>query len=92
MHAVKCGRFDYVTVLVDEFGAEVNAQSSRSKYTPIIQASYAGNNQMVKYLLDHGADPLLENKWGENAIKAAEKNSQAETAQLIRKHLEEKEH
>lgn len=51
-----------VTVLVDG-GANVNAKGLDDD-TPLHDATTSGNLQMVKYLIEHGADPFLKNLKG----------------------------
>eukprot|EP01138_Halocafeteria_seosinensis_P009470 gb/GECG01009678.1/.p1 GENE.gb/GECG01009678.1/~~gb/GECG01009678.1/.p1 ORF type:complete len:584 (+),score=70.55 gb/GECG01009678.1/:1-1752(+) len=86
MHAAKHGRMDCVSLMVDEFGADVNVQAERSKYTALIIAAYEGHTEITRFLLERGADPTLANKFGETALAAAEKN-QKPTAAIIREHL-----
>jgi ankyrin repeat protein len=38
-----------------ELGADVNAADARG-YTPLHGAAYIGNNELIQYLVDHGAD------------------------------------
>ena len=38
-----------------QLGADVNAVDARG-YTPLHGAAYLGNNEMIQYLIDHGAD------------------------------------
>jgi ankyrin repeat protein len=46
-----------VHYLVDELGADVNqADINRGRYTPLHNAAALGHNEMVQYLVDHGAD------------------------------------
>jgi ankyrin repeat protein len=40
---------------VMQLGADVNAVDSRG-YTPLHAAAYIGNNELIQYLVDHGAD------------------------------------
>ncbi len=40
---------------VMQLGADVNAADSRG-YTPLHAAAYIGNNELINYLVDHGAD------------------------------------
>lgn len=53
-----------------ENGADVNMQASDGT-TALIAAIMQGNYQVVEYLLEHGADPNLENKRGWTPLKIA---------------------
>ena len=50
--------------LVEEIGAEVNTQDIRG-YTPLMGAAFRGDNEVVQYLIDHGAkmDARTEKGW-----------------------------
>lgn len=39
-----------------EHGAQVSA-NTRASYTPLHQAAQQGHNNVVRYLLEHGANP-----------------------------------
>jgi ankyrin repeat protein len=51
--AVNKGNF-VLTKMLTEYGAYVNIHNGAS--TPLFEASHQGNNVLVKYLLQHGAD------------------------------------
>jgi hypothetical protein len=50
--------------LVEETGAEINVSDSHG-YTPLMGASFRGDNEVVQYLIDHGAkiDARTEKGW-----------------------------
>ncbi|KKL01291.1 ankyrin repeat domain-containing protein [Rheinheimera mesophila] len=60
-------------VVLHEFlqqGFPVNQRSSQS-YTALMVATYAGQQQAVELLLEHGADACLRDKRGHTAMMAA---------------------
>jgi ankyrin repeat protein len=57
---------DCVACLVRELGFDVNHKRRKDHCTPLHIASYfSGISPMVETLLALGADPSLQNKWGE---------------------------
>ena len=51
-------------------GAEVNARSPNGS-TPLMMAAREGREDLIKHLLESGADPRLKNDWGDNALALA---------------------
>lgn len=51
-------RLDVVRFLVEDVGADVNAQDVRG-YTPLHGAAYLGRNDIIMYLVAHGADVTI---------------------------------
>ena len=54
-----------------EAGADINIQSGELKWTPIMKASHNGNIDIVRYLLDHGADIELTDVDGDTSLDLA---------------------
>ena len=52
-------------------GANINAQKSKGLMTPLHCAAKKGSRNVVKYLLDHGADKTIKNRAGETAYDVA---------------------
>jgi ankyrin repeat protein len=52
-------------------GGEINAAGGRTEQTPLHAASFWGWNDVVKYLVAHGADVKAKDNRGMNAIDAA---------------------
>jgi uncharacterized protein len=89
------GHADAARVLL-EHGADVNALSRNEHVqTAAIHAAAASNEQgsgestryeLVKLVLDHGADPNLRQAGGFRAIDAARQNGDTTVEQLLRDH------
>jgi uncharacterized protein len=89
------GHVDAATVLL-EHGADVNALSKNEHIqTAAIHAAAASNEQgsgestryeLVKLVLEHGADPNLRQAGGFRAIDAARQNGDTRVEQLLRDH------
>ena len=52
--------------LLIKYGAKVNAKAS--SMTPLMEACQFGNLEAVKILLANGADPVLKDKFGQDAL------------------------
>ena len=48
--------------------------------TPLMMAAQYGSAEMVKFLLDEGADPTLKNQLGLTAVNFAQRVSRSELA------------
>src|SRR5436190_19639019 len=89
------GHIDAARLLVER-GADVNALSTNEyTQTPAIHAAAASNEQgsdetiryeLVKLVLEHGADPNLRQGGGFRAIDAARQNGDTRVEQLLRDH------
>jgi len=80
---VSVGDIDAVTASLAQ-GADVNATNDRGQ-TPLILAIIAGQLHLIGRLLSAGADPLLEDSTGLNAIGWAERKGQTHVAEALRK-------
>ncbi|MFZ4063274.1 MAG: ankyrin repeat domain-containing protein [Polynucleobacter sp.] len=69
-YACTTGKLEVAQYLVAN-GAKVNALSP-SDTTPLMMAVHSGNDQLVKFLLDKGADLKMRNHEGYSAIDVAE--------------------
>lgn len=69
-YACATGQLEVAQFLVSK-GAKVNALSP-SETTPLMMAVRSGNDQLIKFLLDNGADLQMRNHEGYSAIDVAE--------------------
>ena len=69
-YACSTGRLDVAQFLIAN-GAKVNALSP-SETTPLMMAVSSGNDELIKLLLDKGADLQMRNHEGFSAIDVAE--------------------
>jgi ankyrin repeat protein len=80
----ECGR---VVKTLIEAGADVNAVQELTGNTPLIKAldscSYAETLRVVVDLLDAGANPLIKNQRGENAVTRSSTCGNQEVFRLI---------
>lgn len=81
----KTGDIEAARAFLD-FGADVNAVEPGNGGTPLAWAAQAGQREMVKFLLERGADPnLARGKWAKPLVWAS-KAGHAEIADLLRGH------
>jgi ankyrin repeat protein len=64
------GMMAAVKYLVEELHADVNEADYRG-YTPIHNAAFRGDNEMIQYLISKGADVMVETKSGDTAVDMA---------------------
>jgi len=81
-YAATNGQLAVIRLLLDEH-AYIDAESP-NRTTPLMMAAMYGTAAAVKVLLEAGADPLLKNMQGLNALDFAERVSRAESAEIIR--------
>ena len=65
--AIMHSRIENVRLLV-EAGADIHVREDGTLYTPLHTAVSIKKYDIAYYLLEQGADPLLENKWGNSVI------------------------
>ena len=70
-------------------GRDINQQDDARGYkgrgTPLCNAAIQGSIETVRFLLEHGADPSVKNRWGNTADKEAESEDRSDIAEVIRK-------
>ena len=59
-----------VRYLVEEMGADVNARDYLG-YTPLHHAAGRGNNELIRYLVELGADPKVVSRSGQTTVDMA---------------------
>lgn len=82
--AVAADHLDVVKRLLGA-GANVNVQATRG-YSPLHKAAFGGNPEMVRLLLDGGADPHLETDEGRRALDIAVERGHEDAAAALRAH------
>lgn len=80
-YAATHGHTEIMTLLLDNH-AYIDADAPNGN-TPLMMAAFFGTPSAVKLLLEAGADPLLRNKGGQNAIDLANRAERKESADLI---------
>ena len=56
--------------LIEELGADVNARDLNA-YTPLHHAAARGDNELIRYLIDRGADVMVVSRRGQTAVDMA---------------------
>lgn len=84
------GNFVLFTKELIAAGADVNKRNTASGRTPLIDAAMTGNAEIVKMLLEAGADKnarvfLYGQELDENALTAAVNNGNSEIADILRR-------
>jgi hypothetical protein len=77
------GRHAKVVQLLLERGTNVNAQDNYSYHTPLHLASYWGDLEITRLLLDHEADMQIRNKSGLTAFQMATREEHHDIAQVL---------
>lgn len=81
--AALAGQRAVAAALLDA-GAPIDARDSESQATPLHRAASWGRVDVVKLLLERGADARLTDKSGHTALDLAVANGQNEAAALLR--------
>jgi len=76
------GNLEEVERLVKEGKIDINARDKHGN-SPLALAIHFKKNTVVKYLLDHGADPTLKSKSGWAPIREALSSGSDETVRLV---------
>jgi len=80
--AVQNNKVGAVNNVLDQ-GIDVNVKDEVLGNTALCHAVFAGNVEMIKILLDQGADPRVQNNRGYNAIDAGKLMGNDEINKLI---------
>ena len=64
-------------------GASPNAEGVDNRYTALTGAAEAGYTEIVRLLLQKGADPLLKNGEGQTPMECAKRNGHADIVLLL---------
>jgi ATP-dependent Clp protease ATP-binding subunit ClpB len=58
-----------LNVRESEFSDRLNSRSTFKGFTPLHYAVLTDNRELIRLMLDHGADPLVENDLGHRALE-----------------------
>ena len=76
----------YLKVLLTKFHVDPNIKNEYNN-TVLYIASRNGNLNMVKYLVEHGADVNIQNRWGETALyQASNRNGHLDIIRYLVEH------
>ncbi|BAF24520.1 uncharacterized protein [Oryza sativa Japonica Group] len=75
------GRMDVLTYLVEDLRLDVNQTNDRGE-TPLFLSAFFGRTASTRYLLDHGADPMIVGKSG-SPLHAAAGKGHCEIVELL---------
>ena len=81
------GPFEETVKLLLTKGAQVNVQGTLEGFTALMTAAAEGQTEIVRRLLDHGADRSLEDKDGDTALSFARQKGHAEVVELLESEL-----
>ena len=79
------GPFEETVKLLLTNGAEVDVQGTLEGFTALMTAAAEGQVEVVRQLLDHGADRSLEDEDGDTALTFARQNGHTEVVALLEK-------
>lgn len=80
--AARLGKLDAVKCMVEELGFDVDA-GSQDGITALVAATMDERMEVMRYLLDHGADPNKQYSSGFAALHCAATKGRAEAAKLL---------
>ncbi|XP_047050043.1 ankyrin repeat, PH and SEC7 domain containing protein secG-like [Lolium rigidum] len=80
--AARKGCLQIYRFLVEESGLDVNTLS-KTGATPMDYAAFAGNVQVMRYLIDHGADPAIADQRGTTPLHSAAEEGHCEAVRLL---------
>lgn len=76
------GNLTILKVLVP-LGYDLNKRRTGCEDEPIRSAAYSGKPDSVAWLLAHGADPELDDKWGTTALGIAARDGNREIVEIL---------
>lgn len=85
-HMIRGGHTHMVTELVKEYGFDINYQDKNGVTPLILAVSYSDKSatvDMIRQLLELGADPTLEDRYGKSATEYATKNNNGEILDIL---------
>jgi ankyrin repeat protein len=85
-YAAFCGMHDIATFLIIEHSQDVNARGFDKKETPLHVALRQGHVEVIRVLLEHGADAEARNKDNRTPLLWASRLRHVELAQVLLEH------
>ena len=85
-YAAFCGLYDVAKVLATDYPQDVNSQSFIDEGTPLYLASQAGHVDLVRLLIEHGADAGAQTKSGTTPLLRASFQGDVVMARLLIEH------
>ena len=73
-------------MLLAKDGIEVNKAESTGGQTPLIIAAAHGHSNVVKVLLEAGADSSVKSRWG-TALEGAIEEGQTQIVKMLTEHM-----
>ena len=84
MFASNYGFYSIAKMLLENGANTDEIPNDENGWPAIISASYKGHDDIVKLLVDHGADPNIADKNGITALKWAENQGNTEVVELLK--------
>ena len=84
LSAASKGQIEVVKVLA-EYGADLNYKHPILKMTSLAFAAYEGNNELLEFLLQKGADPNIKMRGGVSLVRAARDQGNDKTVEILLK-------
>ncbi|KAK3240044.1 hypothetical protein CYMTET_50081 [Cymbomonas tetramitiformis] len=81
-YASREGHLDCVKLLLDT-GADVNGTTKAGNATSLQRAAYTGKTEVVRFLLQRGANAMLQDSDGETALHKASTNGHVDTTRAL---------
>jgi len=85
-YAAHCGLHTMVRYLIIERSLDVNSRGFRKKSTPLHRASAMGHVEVVRTLLEHGADMTAQNEDGSTPLHRASRRGCVEVLRVLLEH------
>ena len=82
-YAASIGLHDTIKLLANEHSQDVDSRGFNTESTPLLLASYGGHEEVVRVLLECGADVTAQDKDGETPLHWASLNGCVEVARIL---------
>lgn len=85
--AIYFEKYNVAKKLIEYDKSLVNKSDDKDGFTPVMDAIVKGDADILKFLLEKGADPLIKDKKGYTALDLALKLSKGEMIKIIKDYL-----